>query len=84
MNATVSLAPLHKWTRAKSPKDGRAYATLLRNCIGDEWQSAAIADPTACNGWRNGKWQDWAGEVKAHRPIAPRTEAKKESFTTRP
>lgn len=54
------------WTRAASPKDGKTYKTRLKNFQGDEWESTATADPTACNGWRNGKWQDWAKEVKAY------------------
>lgn len=53
---TELLTPNH-WTYSPSPND-----------IDDEWESTAIADPLASNGWRSGKWQDYAGEVKAYRP----------------
>jgi hypothetical protein len=56
-----------KWNRGPSPKDGRLYHTRMRNCIGDEWESTALAIRDACNGWGKGKWQDWGGEVKAWR-----------------
>lgn len=68
MNTLIQPKP--KWIRRPSPKDGKTYATLMRNCINDEWESTAIADPIAKNGWRSGNWQDWAKEVKAYRPIA--------------
>ncbi len=57
------------WSHAPSPKDGKTYRIKLRNFMGDEWEDTATASPTAHNGWANGKWQDWANEVKAWLPI---------------
>ncbi len=65
----TTITPKAKWHRGPSPKDGLTYRTRLTNCIDDQWESVAIADPTAGNGWRNGKWQDGAKEVKAWMPI---------------
>jgi phosphoribosylaminoimidazole carboxylase (NCAIR synthetase) len=65
-----TTATLPKWNRSPSPKDGKTYATSMKNFIGDEWESTAQADPTAVNGWRNGKWQDYGKEVRAWRPLA--------------
>lgn len=59
-----------KWNRTPSPRDGQRYHVHFKNCIDDEWAGEATADPNARNGWSNGKWQDWAKEVKAWRTIS--------------
>ena len=58
-----------QWTFAPSPKDSKHYTILLKNSIGDTWESDAIAFPTSANGWSKGRWQDHAKEVIAYRPF---------------
>ncbi len=59
-----------QWTKGASPRDGRRYQIRLKNFLGETWEDEAQADPHAHGGWRNGKWQDIASEVKTFRPIA--------------